>query len=59
MANVPYKIYTSAQELEDARIKEAANATYTERFHKLMKLIKISNTIKQMKIISSPEMKEK
>jgi hypothetical protein len=58
MANIPYKVYSSEKELEAARLREAANATYTERFYKLMKLIKISNTVKQMKIVSSPQIKE-
>jgi hypothetical protein len=59
MENVPYNIYDSEQALENARLQAAANTTYTERFHMLMKLIKISNTIKKVKIISSPKMEEK
>ncbi len=57
MENFPYNIYDSEQALENARLLAAANSTYTERFHTLMKLIKISNTIKKLKIISSPKMK--
>ena len=53
MENSPYKIYTSAEELEIARIKQAANATYTERFYTLTKLIRISKMISAAKIISS------
>ncbi len=59
MENSPYKIYKSTEELETARIKEAANATYTERFYTLTKLIRISRMISDAKIISSPVMKEK
>jgi hypothetical protein len=58
MKNAPYKIYESEQALENARLIAAANTTYTERFHTLMKLIKISITIKNLKIISSPKMNE-
>ena len=53
MENSPYKIYTSAEELEIARIKQAANATYTERFYTLTKFIRISKMISAAKIISS------
>jgi hypothetical protein len=59
MENVPYNIYDSEEALENARIQAAANTTYTERFYTLMKLIKISNTVKNLKIISSPKMEEK
>lgn len=59
MENSPYKIYTSAEELETARIKQAANTTYTERFYTLTKLIRISKMISGAKIISSPILKEK
>lgn len=59
MENTPYKIYKSQEELETARLKSAANATYTERFYKLTKLIRISKMIREAKIISSPIMKEK
>jgi hypothetical protein len=58
MEKASYKIYNSAQALENARLLEAANKTYTERFYTLMKLIKLSNTIKQAKIISSPKIDE-
>ena len=58
MENVPYKMYESEQALENARLLAAANTSYTERFYTLMKLIKISNTIKKVKIISSPKMKD-
>jgi hypothetical protein len=59
MENRPYKIYKSEEELETARIKAAANSTYTERFYTLTKLIRISKMISGAKIISSPVMKEK
>lgn len=59
MENFPYKIYKSAEELETARVKAAANATYTERFYTLTKLIRISKMISGAKIISSPVLKEK
>jgi hypothetical protein len=54
MENVPYKMYESEHALENARLLAAANSTYTERFYILMKLIKISKTIKKVKIISYP-----
>ena len=53
------KIYKSTQELETARLKEAVNTTYTERFYTLTKLIRISKMIGSAKIISSPVLKEK
>ena len=53
------KIYKSTQELEIARLKEAADTTYTERFYTLTKLIRISKMIGSTKIISSPVLKEK
>lgn len=57
MDKSPYKIYSSKEALENARLQAAANTTYTERFYMLMKLIKISKTITNAKIISSPKMK--
>lgn len=54
----PHKIYTSKIELENARVLAAANTTYTERFHTLMNLIKISNTVKELKIVSVPKIEE-
>ena len=59
MQTEPYKIYKSAEELENARLKAAANTTYTERFYRLTKLIRISKMINKAKIISSPVIKEK
>lgn len=59
MEKRPYKIYKSEIELETARLKAAANSTYTERFYTLTKLIRISKMISAAKIISSPVMKEK
>ena len=56
MENTPYKIYKSAEKLETARLKAAANTTYKERFYKLTKLIRISKMISSAKIISSPVM---
>ena len=53
------KIYKSTQELETARLKEAADTTYTERFYTLTKLIRISKMIGNAKIISSPVLEEK
>ena len=53
------KIYKSTQELKTARLKEAADTTYTERFYTLTKLIRISKMIGSAKIISSPVLKEK
>ena len=58
MANPPYKIYKSAEELETARLKEVINKTYTERFYTLTKLIRISKMIGNAKIISSPVLKK-
>ena len=59
MENGTYKIYKSAKELENARLKEAASTTYTKRFYTLTKLIRISKMIGSAKIISSPILKEK
>lgn len=59
MGNGTYKIYKSTQELETARLREAANTTYTERFYTLTKLIRVSKMIGSAKIISSPVLKEK
>lgn len=47
-------IYSSKEELENARALEDSKTTYTERFYILMKLIKVSNMISKAKIISSP-----
>jgi hypothetical protein len=58
MDKPPYKIYSSKEALENARLQTAANSTYTERFYTLMKLIKISKMINNATIISSPKMKE-
>lgn len=55
MQNAGYKIYNSKEELENARLKEAAHTSYTERFYTLMKLIKVSKMISGAKIISSPK----
>ncbi len=55
----PYEIYKSAEEFETARLKAAANTTYTQRFYTLTKLIRISKMIGKAKIISSPIIKEK
>lgn len=46
--------YNSKEELEKARAFEASQASYTERFHMLMKLIKVSRMITKAKIIQSP-----
>ena len=59
MSSLPYKIYKSEEELEVARLKEAANKTFTERLYTLTKLIRISKMISNAKIISSPVFKEK
>lgn len=59
MKKADYKIYKSEEEAMNARYTEAANATYTERFYTLMRLIKISKMISGMKIISFPEISQK
>jgi hypothetical protein len=46
--------YNSAKEAEEARVLRAAESSYTERFHTLMRLIRVSGMIKNAKIISSP-----
>lgn len=46
--------YNSSEELEDARVLQASQTTYTERFYTLMRLIKVSAMIRNAKIISSP-----
>lgn len=50
--------YNSKEELEKARLVEAANTSYSERFYTLMKLIKVSIMIKNAKIIHNPKMIE-
>ena len=56
MQKANYKTYNSQEELESARVLEAAKASYTKRFYTLMKLIKISSMINNAKIIHSPKM---
>ena len=56
MQKANIKTYNSLEELENARVIEASKFSYTERFHILMLLIKISSMIRNAKIISSPEM---
>ncbi len=48
--------YNSKEELEKARLLEASKTSYSERFYTLMKLIKVSKTISNAKIIHSPKM---
>jgi hypothetical protein len=50
--------YNSREELEKARLLEASQTSYTERFYTLMKLIKISTMISNAKIIHSPQIIE-
>ena len=59
MENSTCKIYKSAEELQEMRLKEATTTTYTQRFYTLTKLIRISKMIANAKIISSPRLKEK
>ena len=54
MQKVGITTYRSKEELEKARAFEASQSTYTERFHMLMKLIKVSRMISKAKIIKSP-----
>jgi len=54
-----FQTYNSNKELAEARAREAAASTYTERFHTLMRLIKVSAMIKNATIISSPSLPEK
>ena len=56
MQTAGYKVYSSKAELENARLNEAAQTSYTERFYTLMKLIKVSEMISGAKIISSPKL---
>lgn len=58
MKKAKVNVYESQEELKNARIKDAAQSTYTERFYTLMKLIKVSTMISNAKIISSPEIKD-
>ena len=48
------KTYNSPKEQEEERAKIAAGTSYTERFHILMRLIRVSAMINNAKIISSP-----
>lgn len=54
MQKTGFKTYRSKEELENARAFEASQLSYTERFHMLMKLIKVSTMISKAKIIQSP-----
>lgn len=51
MDNGRFNVYSSQEEMELARLKEAAKKTYTERFHTLMRLIKISAMLSKAKVI--------
>ncbi len=54
MQKVGITTYCSKEELEKARVFEASQSSYTERFHMLMKLIKVSSMISKAKIIKAP-----
>ncbi len=59
MKKVDFKIYNSNSEAEQARVLQAAQTTYSERFYILMKLIKVSSMIRNAKIVSSPVITDK
>jgi|GEM_PF-1037330 len=59
MQTADFKIYNNAEEADRARALQASQMTYTERFHTLMRLIKVSAMIKNAKILSSPTLPEK
>jgi hypothetical protein len=52
-----FKTYKSQEELENARAFPAKQSSYTERFHSLMQLLKISRMINNTKIVSTPVIK--
>ncbi len=54
MQKAKVNTYNSREELENARAFEASQSSYTERFHTLMQLIKISIMISNAKVINSP-----
>jgi hypothetical protein len=56
MQKANFITYSSKEELEKARVLEAAQSSYTERFYILMKLIKVSAMISKAKIIHSPQL---
>ena len=56
MQKANFTIYNSKEELEKARAREASQASYTERFYTLMRLIKVSRMISNAKIIQSPNL---
>jgi hypothetical protein len=58
MENSQFIVYSSPQEMELARLKEAAKKTYTERFHALMRLIRISSMLSNAKIVYPAKAKE-
>jgi hypothetical protein len=58
MENSQFIVYSSPQEMELARLKEAAKKTYTERFHTLMRLIRISSMLSKAKIVYPAKAKE-
>ena len=55
MPKAKYTTYPSLAALENARVLEASKLTYTQRFHVLMRLIKISAMIQNAKIVTHPE----
>jgi hypothetical protein len=58
MDNGQFIVYSSPQEMELARLKEAAGKTYTERFHTLMRLIKVSSMLSRARIVHPAKAKE-
>jgi hypothetical protein len=58
MDNSKLIVHSNAEDAANAQLREAAKKTYTERFHTLMRLIRISSMISNSKIIESPKIKD-
>jgi hypothetical protein len=58
MESLHQKMNQTKEALENARLIQALQLTYTQRFYALTKLIRISTMISNAKIIRSPKMQE-
>jgi hypothetical protein len=58
MDNSKLIVHSNAEAAAIAQLREAAKKTYTERFHTLMRLIRISSMISNSKVVKSPGIKE-
>ena len=58
MDNSKLIVHSNAEDAANAQLREAAKKTYTERFHTLMRLIRISSMISNSKIVESSKIKD-